>query len=164
VAASNRAAVVVIASLLLGGCGGSSGGHTASTTASTSTNAASTSPGSGFVPSAEAICRSLNVRLAGDNVNAIADIARIAPRRSQLEKATLAELERLQPPSSVARAWTSMLTARRSIADALAKLGSAVKTGDLKQLQPILSSSGRVALRMDATAKHAGFTDCATVG
>lgn len=158
-------AMVLVFGSFFAGCGGGSESHVTATTSSSSANAAAkaaTEPG--FEGNAEAICKRLNSQLAGDNVNSISDIPRIAPRRAALEKATLVELQRLEPPANLKRSWSSMLAARRQIAISLARLGVEVAAGHVNSVQPILSSSGRLETRMTALARHAGFSDCAKIG
>jgi hypothetical protein len=142
--------VVLVAS----GCGGSS--------STAATNIAKTS----FGTDADAICKRLGATFAAQKLPKIslAVIAHISSARAVLEKGAVGELERLTAPTSAKSSWLEMLSAKRTLAHELSRLGRAAKSGDQKLVNQLGVSKKAHHALMTAAASKLGLTDCASVG
>ncbi|HEY5194255.1 MAG TPA: hypothetical protein VIJ39_10345 [Solirubrobacteraceae bacterium] len=171
---------LAIALLALSGCGASksstsSTGSTATagtTTASGQTNSnvahANTGPAlstAELAIRANAICKRSNARIARTpgTVEKASDYARVGLPRAAIYRATLAELEKLTPPQSLAEAWQQMIAARSALAHTLATLGADAKIGDIKDMRVLVNSSGSISPQIAASATKAGVTECAKI-
>jgi len=166
---------LVVVAVSAGGCGG--GSHTASSTvpanatASTASNAAaSRPPGSDpglrqFIAEADPICRRLDSELAAAEPKslALAEVARLAPRRAALELAAVTGLGRLAVPAAIARDWRQIVAYRRTLADELLELGQKAKANDAAAIDGLAASKKRVHERLLATASRDGFKYCSRV-
>jgi predicted nucleic acid-binding protein len=144
--------VLVAATLLSAGCGG--GSSKALTQAE-------------LIGKADTICVRLKTQLSGPALNAeignVSSVARIASRRAAIERAALAELGKLTPPTSLASDWQQVIADRRILADDLVKLGEYAKANNVKSLDALYLSSAKVGVRMIAMAKRDGFKQCSRV-
>jgi hypothetical protein len=153
-------AVSVIAALA--GCGGGTKQVTA--TSSRSTGDAVSPPQ--LIARADAICQRLNVQFAAHKPasQAIAEIARVAPRRAIAEQRVVTELSDLTVPASVARAWRAIIADRRGLAAQLAQIGRDASNGNAAGVRALSASKERLHNDLQATAERAGFTSCSQVG
>jgi hypothetical protein len=170
---------VVIASSIAG-CGGKSDEATnaslglgASSTASKqSERATDTMPEPttysipGFIAKADAICRGLNTKLAGEKAKSSSakEYVRVITRNVVLEREGFSELEKLAPPVTLLRDWRLMQSYRHRLLGELEALLAEAKAGRLKEAKPLLDSKRQLHKQLHETGVGSGFKDCAEVG
>ncbi len=177
--------VLIVGVLALAGCGGSSKTGSSSTSA-VNTETSSTSSGSGtattsttpvkvasgtplsksrLVAGADAICKRLSLELdASNKLRTQQDVIRAVQHRTAIEKAALVELSKLVPPTSLAKDYQKLLSARQTVIEDIKKLGEDVEAKNSSAEGPVYVSSGIVLRQMAATAKHSGFKYCGQLG
>ncbi|HEX3850551.1 MAG TPA: hypothetical protein VHW01_06265 [Polyangiaceae bacterium] len=111
---------------------------------------------------ANEICHRVNVKLDATNhqVKTPQDLARLAPQLVSFEQGALAELSKLSPPSELADDWKEILADAQTLADNTAKLGEYAKSKQTNATRELIQTSEQVQLKMIATAKRDGLTDC----
>jgi hypothetical protein len=149
---------VAASAVAVAGCGGSSGGAAATIRSV---------PGRQLMASADRICERLNVKLVASTPSRHATRAQIAQNafaHAVLERQTLAELEALSPPPTLARDWARILQYRRLLAAQLVTLGRAWTTASKQDLLSLAKSKARLHEEMYELARQDGFTACSRVG
>lgn len=175
------ALVLIAAVLSVAGCGGETRKSEPTTTASRasiSTQVASSAtttgvstqrtqsskplPESQLIARANSICTRLGVKLAArsERVNSTQDLIRIAPHRVAIERAAVAELRKLTPPSAMVHDWQVLISTRATIAEDTAKLAQYAAAGDNEGQRSVLTSSATVTQQMAAAARHSGIKGC----
>jgi len=116
-----------------------------------------------LVVRANAICKHLHARLAATNttVGKVQELWRITPQIAVYERAALAELIQLTPPSALTDDWQQVVNDARLIADNMVKLGEYAQANKLKQVNSLLTANQKTERRVAATSKRDGFKQCA---
>ncbi|HEY5194245.1 MAG TPA: hypothetical protein VIJ39_10295 [Solirubrobacteraceae bacterium] len=180
--------MLVAVALAIAGCGGSgktgstdtsstNAGSTGVTTATTTTGASSSPStvhlGSGpplaasqLVAKADSICARLNTELAAakDVVQNQEDVVRVAAQRGALEQRAIAELSKLTPPSSIAKDYEQIVTARQALLEQTKKLGEEAAAGNVSAEAPVSAATTSVVREMGEAAQRSGFGACGTLG
>lgn len=170
--------IVVILVLSLAGCGSSSTATgvqstatapTAATTAtskSTSTSPPASNPQSRFIVQADTICHRLNVEILADRAKgaSAAEIKRLVPRTTALERTAIASLEKLHAPPSLARDWGRLLGYRRMLAGELSQLLRDTESKNSAAVKTVAAAKKRTHTGLTKVAIASGFKDCAKVG
>lgn len=119
-----------------------------------------------MVDRAETICARLNARLATTSPARLDDqeIARAAGPNAALERAALAELERLTPSVSLAPDWRQMLGYRRTLAGELVELGRDARSKDSRGIQAVAKAKELTHRELFELATRDGFKHCAQTG
>ena len=112
---------------------------------------------------ANAICKTVTVRLAKSSIKTQRDIARVAPELASFEQTALAELSKLVPPAELANDWKQFVAGAQTLAENTLKLGEYAKANNLKGAKGLITSSQAVQQQMTATAKRDGLKDCEQV-
>jgi len=156
------ALLLTLTLLALTGCGSNTGAGTAASGASTAATSPTTTatPQPGFTGSVEAVCVKHNHAFAAltSSVSTQAQLKHVIGERAVIERATLKELETLQPPTRTQAPWRAFLAARRRLInaeDALARRGTADHGGTLFQ------AVGPAQEQLTKAAQTGGFKECA---
>ena len=173
-------AVAMLAlSLTAAGCGSGASTTTkdggARAQVSTRTRPASAAQGSGTAPStararfvaqADAICARYSAKIAAlkPKSDTPAEVERIVPRHVALERAAIARLQKLAPPSALQSTWRRVLSARRTLASELVALLAAAKRHDTATIAKLRSEKSLAHLTLSSGAKGGGFKHCGDVG
>lgn len=142
------AAALVTLAVAVAGCGGSS--------AKPLTRAELTAQ-------ANAICKTVTIRLASKTINNEKDVARVAPELASFEQSALTKLSKLIPPAELANDWKRFVVDAETLAENTAKLGEYAKANNLKAAGPLITSSEGIQRQMQATAKRDGLNYCEQV-
>jgi len=166
--------------LAASGCGGSS--KTTSTTTAANTSAPATTAAapttstasvenkstSGkpltqaeLIAKADAICARVNAKRSTIAISTAQQYATLVPQLASYEQAAVAELAALVPPASMANDWNLIVAGSRQLADNTTKLGEDAKAEDFSSLHTLVASNEKTQAQLTATAKRAGFKDCA---
>jgi hypothetical protein len=148
--------VLAIASVSLVGCGDSGGGQSAAQ----------------LVARATPICEGTNAKREAANASlghatslksqtVLASIAKTAPGLAEYDSAAVAQLRKLQAPSSLALDWTSMLADLQQLAEDTARLGKYASEKNIKGAESLLSGSRGTRKQLVTLATHVGLTPCA---
>jgi hypothetical protein len=155
--------------LSLGGCGGGSstaapGRGNASTSTSATTGAGQSKPS--FIARADVVCARINTEIAAIKAKgtSAAEVKRVVPRTLSLERAGMAALEELKPPTSLVQSWLRMLAYRRTLAKQLSELLELAEKNDGTSVKPLAAAKKRAHAGLSQVAKASGFKDCAKVG
>jgi hypothetical protein len=168
VGAASLALFLAIA-LAAAGCGGSGKAQpqgSSPTNELTAPSSKSARARSSLIPTADAICKKLNAKLASERTDPHNDgeLARGTRRHLALERAALLELAKLKPPSSLAQNWKQVVGYRRALAEELATLVGYAEAHNDKGIAALKASKLRLHRRLYEIASRAGFKDCALVG
>jgi hypothetical protein len=159
------ACTVLALALTFGGCGGSS--HVAPAASRSGDNSAvnSSAAEAELVGNADAICKRVDAVLvtSGRGSHDLPAIARSASRNAALERAALAELDKLKPPASLARDWGQIIAYRRTLARELIELGRDAKANDRRGVQALAVTKKRIHDKLFALATRDGFKYCSQV-
>jgi hypothetical protein len=119
-----------------------------------------------FIAGADGICRRLNTALARDKATQKTNNDRtVTLRNAALERATLARLRELAPPSSLGADWKQMDAYRQTLADELLRLARGPRSGETKEDRRALAATKlRVHRLLFELGHRDGFADCAEVG
>jgi hypothetical protein len=112
---------------------------------------------------ANAICMTVNAKLASKTIKSQADLARVAPELASFEQAALTQLSKLVPPAALESDWKQFVAGAQTLAENTAKLGEYAKANNLKGARGLIASSQAVQNQMIATAKRDGLTACEQV-
>jgi hypothetical protein len=112
---------------------------------------------------ANAICETVNAKLASKTIKSQADIVRVAPELASFEQAALTQLSKLVPPTVLESDWKQFVAGAQTLAENTAKLAEYMKANDLKSAHGLIASSEAVQKQMIATAKRDGLTACEQV-
>jgi hypothetical protein len=153
-------AVALVLAVTLSGCGSGGGGGTRAGHVSSAPSSASQPQ---MIAQANAVCARLNRQFEAHRPasSAIAEIARVAPRRALLEEQAVRELRKLAPPAALAHDWQQVLADRQTLALELAKLGHAATVGDARQIHALAGTKDRVHEELRLLATRDGFAECA---
>jgi hypothetical protein len=155
------ALLLVAATPLVTGCGG---GTTKPLGEAKSVGATQSLSVSQFIGRADAICARRNAEFSAANTTARnpQDIVSIVAQRAPAEQATVIELSKLGPPSSLAHDWRLIIAYRRMMVEDILKIGQAASGNDSQGVGvgPVLASVGSLQKQMFATAKRDGFKAC----
>jgi hypothetical protein len=158
------------------GCGGASSSSSATNSSAAATSAATPAGGSTangaqlskaqLIAQADAICQRLNTELVATKAKGTGtqDIVRDVPHHVALERSSLAELVKLDPPGSLAKDWQQVLEQRGKLAAELAQLVKAAKNNDQSSVTSLVLEKEQAHLALSKSAKRLGFKDCSTVG
>lgn len=124
----------------------------------TSNNASLTR--SQLIAKADAICQRLQTTLESNNVGTSQDIGRVAPELASTERAALAELRKLTPPSELAGDWREILAGARSLAESTERLGEYARQNKYSSARRFIVSAEAVHHQMTAITTQDGFHDC----
>jgi hypothetical protein len=146
--------MLVVVAFAAAGCGG---GSTASTPSLANAS---------FLASADALCAQLNHALPTTERPGLSmhEIASLSSAHARLEQTSLQKLGKLTPPASLTDAWASIVRYRQTLVEELIKFERDAEANDASAVQALTVSKERVHRRLLATARNAGFTDCARVG
>ncbi|HTD57259.1 MAG TPA: hypothetical protein VK672_00040 [Solirubrobacteraceae bacterium] len=112
---------------------------------------------------ANAICKTVTVKLAGHTIKTQSDIARVAVELAAFEQAALNELSKLVPPAELASDWKQFIAGAQTLAENTQKLGEYAKVNNLKGAHGLIVSSQAVQKQMVTIAKRDGLTGCEQV-
>jgi hypothetical protein len=173
---STRLACLMLAGLALaaGGCGSSKSTSQTTSTASaqSTTGKGSSTSGQSSTPSSpltraqliakgDAICYRLNVKRSTTTISSGQSYERLVPKIQATELAAATEMSELVPPPSMAAAWSRMVLATHTIAEATGHFRSYAEASNDKlghQVDAVLTKGIK---ELTSTAKQEGFTDCA---
>jgi hypothetical protein len=112
------------------------------------------------------MCSRMNKEIAAIKVKSAsaAEVKRVVPRTLGIEGRGAAELEKLEAPTSLARAWAQMLAYRHTLAAELSQLLAIAKRNDGTSIKPLAAAKARTHAQLSKLAKQTGFKDCAKVG
>lgn len=186
--ATHLAALALAATTLVAsGCGSSSkNGSTSSSTAAsaaTTTTTATTAPSltaptttaavviatgkpltsAEWISKGDAICARLVAQVAASTARTQQELAHALAQKSVYEKAELAKLAKLVPPSSKQSDWQTYLNGLSELADNSAKLAETAQTGKLNLHSSLVASSQEVEKGIHAIATSDGFKHCSQV-
>jgi uncharacterized membrane protein YccC len=119
-----------------------------------------------LIARADAICTRVNNEIAdvkpvGLNAQRIASVA---PAHALIEQTGVNQLERLEPPASMATDWQRIIALRRRLATELDQLANAADSEDMAGIRGFAASKLRVHHQLSALAKRDGFRVCGQVG
>jgi ABC-type transport system substrate-binding protein len=170
--------------LAASGCGGSSKSAstsaattpattsvaTAATTAPTSTTPATTTTvtvatgkpltRSAWIAKGDVICARLITQLSSGAPKSSRELAHALVQSAAYERAELAQLAKLVPPSSMETDWQEFLTGINEIATNSATLGETAQSGTGTLNIPLLRVTQQIENHTNAVAKHDGFKHC----
>jgi hypothetical protein len=137
------------------GCGGSGGQSAAQ-----------------LVARADPICEGTNAKREAANASlghatslksptVLSALAKTAPGLAAYDSAAVAQLRKLQAPSSLANDWRSMLADLQQLAEDTAHLGKYASEKNVKGAESLLSASRASRRQLVAIATHVGVTPCA---
>lgn len=170
------ALVLVTAALAASGCGGSgkATGQTGSPPSVGSSSAKrSPSPTASSSPTApltraeliakgDAICWRVNARRVSTKVSSPADYERLVPPLAAYELAAAAEMRRLTPPASMAKAWEQITSATQTIAEVTGTYREYSKASNEKLVHHLDAILATAIHQMVTAAKREGFKNCAS--
>jgi len=145
-------ATLAATALVASGCGGS--GSSKSLTSAELT------------AQANAICKGLHTQLAALSMNSannndVKEPAQIYLHAAAFEHTMLAELEKLNPPASLADDWKQLVAGMGTLANDSTKYAEYTKAKNVSAAQTLATSFGAVKQRTHAAVRRAGFTECA---
>jgi hypothetical protein len=160
--------------LAAAGCGGSSKSSSAGTgngTASNSTTAADTTPKptgpqlsrTQLIAKADAVCARVNKKRNSVSLSSPESYMTLLSPFAAYEKNAMAELARLNPPSSLKNNWEKFVRGDESVANTTSKLAQYAAEGNIKITQSLVIALNQTERQVTATAKHAGFVACASL-
>jgi len=117
-----------------------------------------------LVAAADPICRHLNSRVVLALTLSSQKIASAASRNAVLERAALAELEKLTAPASIAVQWQQILAYRRTLAQQLPTLARYERSNDTKAANALIASKRHLHRQLQVAASQLGMTACARLG
>jgi hypothetical protein len=167
-----RLALLALTAIALAasGCGGSSKTESTTTAASTTTPAttaaAKTEAGKSLtrtelIAEADTICARLNAKRAAYPIRTRQDYARVLPLLAAYDRAAAAEMSKLAPPASMANDWKLIVADTQTLADDTSRLSAYIASSNSQAGSALLSAVAKVDQQTLATAKYAGFKDCA---
>lgn len=137
---TSLAALALAATALATGCGGSQGLSR-----------------SQLIAKADLICKRTNEKIHASNLGP-RNIIRLAPGLAVYEEQSAAELAKLQPPSSMADDWKTIVDDFQVVGRSLAEIGHAKS---LKEAIPSGNTISRAQGERARAAQRNGFRDCA---
>ncbi len=147
--------VLAAAGASVAGCGGSGGQSAAQ-----------------LVARADPICEGTNAKREAANAtlghatslkspSVLAGLAKTAPGLAAYDSAAVAQLRKLQAPSSLASDWRSMLADLQQLAEDTARLGRYAGEKNVKGAESLLGSSRATRTQLVAIATRDRLTPCA---
>ncbi len=109
---------------------------------------------------ADAICKTVTIRLAKSNIKNQQDIARVAPELASFEQKALSELSKLVPPAYLESNWRQFIAGAETLAENTSKIGAYAKTNNLKAARALITSSETTQHQMQEIAKRDGLSEC----
>jgi hypothetical protein len=113
-----------------------------------------------LVSKADAICKTVTIRLAKNDIKDEQDIARVAPGLASFEQKALSELSKLVPPAYLESDWKQFIAGAETLAENTSKIGEYAKTNNLKAARALITSSETTQRQMQALAKRDGLSEC----
>jgi hypothetical protein len=161
-------ALVILATMLtVIGCGGGSDSRSSAQARREATGSTGSKLSKQqLIEKADAICRRMNEGFAAHEPRSqsIVESARVVPGRVVVERRVIDELDRLSPPSAIARDLQRVIAFRTTLANELAELAKVAKQRDLRTFHKLAGSKARVHSELLAAANGAGFTECGRTG
>jgi hypothetical protein len=111
----------------------------------------------------DAICGRLNAQLAATPVKSIQEFTRVLPQAAAYERAELAQLVKLVPPTSKASEWQTFLVNTQQWAENSTRLGQLAQTSPIKLTNPLVTTTRKLHERLAHLAGHDGFKECSLV-
>jgi hypothetical protein len=160
------ALTLTAAAFAVSGCGGSSssGSATKSTTSSNSAGNGGTSKTltrAELIARADVICARVNARLAANVVTYQREIPRAASQLASLERVSLVEFRKLEPPAELAADWKQLIADAQTLAAETVEYGESAKPGKSKNERGLVESSEATRRQAITIAKRDGFVACA---
>jgi hypothetical protein len=157
------APAILLAIAVLAGCGASGAIRGGSAGGSTNRRSSPRPPvRSAFATREDAVCAKFNA--ATSDVKAKSPSRRelegVLPAHIALERAALNDLSKLAPPAAIRGEWRQVVVDRRGLANELADLLHALRSGDEARVEALASSKLRRHKSLLDEATRAGFNDC----
>jgi hypothetical protein len=186
---THLAALTLTASALVAsGCGSSSksestNASTGTTAATTATTTAATTPSSTtpstitsikvasgkpltsaqWIVKGDAICARLVTQISGTTARTQQQLAQALTQSAVYERAELARLAKLVPPSTKHQDWQEFLTGLDETAANSITLAGVAQTNKLNLHSPLVTKAQAIQGHMSIIAKHDGFKHCSQV-
>ncbi len=129
-----------------------------------STGQATSSATSSLATAADAICARRDAEVVGlASAKSIADLAKVAStasRRAAIEQRALGELQRLTPPTGVAREWRKIVQYGEATLRRTRVLASLAKAHDVNAVRPLLLVGAATPLTVLLAASRSGLKQC----
>lgn len=111
----------------------------------------------------DSICTRLNAQLAASSVTSVRQLGQVLPQAAAYERAELAKLVKLVPPSADATGWQKFLTETQQWAEDSTLLGQSARTAEFTLNEPLVAVTRRLHEHLAHRAKQEGFKECSLV-
>jgi hypothetical protein len=148
------AALAVFLVLAAAGCGSSNSG----------------SSSKALVAAADPICHKVAVQrekanaalsaASSSSTQTLKVLAQVAPGVAAIEHSAVSELSNLRQSGYHSKAWQTLLTGMRLLANDTTKLATYAKTKDLGAVHSVIASGKQIRDQLTVIAKNQGFTYC----
>jgi hypothetical protein len=130
---------------------------------STGSNEASSTPLNRTVltTNANAICKRAHTQLMGLATGNTQNVEQIYSKAATYERTALTELQKLSPPTELAKDWKQIVSAVGTLADDSTKYAEYASTKNLSKSRELAEAYGTVKRPAVAVATHDGLTGCA---
>jgi hypothetical protein len=115
-----------------------------------------------LIAKANAACRVISAQRSLIKVKTPADFSLALPRLVIFQQRLVSDFHQLGAPASLRGDWTTIVGDAEVLANSTLELAHTPQvTANGKRIRSLLAIFGQARLRMRATAKQAGFKDCA---
>jgi hypothetical protein len=143
--------MLTLAALMLAASGCGTGGQTTLTSDE-------------LVARADAICKRAKAeRHTLPRLTRYEDYGAVLARAGAMQQAAVAELEKLKPPSSLAKDWEQIVNVDRTLAGYTASFGRDVVSGDKRAAKALVRTAVLLDRSTTGVAKRDGLAACADI-